>query len=87
MSLETQEAEFPYSVRIETARGPFTDVPVVFLTRKQVEHFLQTDFNQLVQEAGVNGVRLYVERAITADYEEVLLDIAACLQAAKLKVA
>jgi hypothetical protein len=87
MSLETQEAEFPYSVRIETARGQSADLPIVFLTRKQVEHFLQTDFNRLVQEAGVKGVRLRVERAITADYEQVLRDIAACLRTAKPKAA
>jgi hypothetical protein len=87
MSLETPETEFPYSVRIETAGGQSADLPIVFLTRKQVEHFLQTDFNRLVQEAGLKGVRLRVERALTADYEQVLRDIAVCLRTAKPKAA
>jgi hypothetical protein len=31
------------------------------------------------QEAGVKGARIHVERAVAADYEQVLREIAACL--------
>jgi hypothetical protein len=87
MSLETQQAELPYSVSIETSTGQSADVPVVFLTAKQVEQFLQSDFNRLAQEAGVKGACIHVKRAITADYEKVLGDVAACLLRAKGKTA
>jgi hypothetical protein len=86
VSLETQQAELPYFVRIETSTGQ-SDVPVVFLTTKQVENFLQSDFNRLVQVAGVSGARIHVERAMTADYEKVLGEVAACLRTAKAKAA
>jgi hypothetical protein len=54
--------------------------PCAFLTPKQVEDFLQSDFKRLVQEAGITGARIYVERAITADYAKVLGEVAACLR-------
>lgn len=87
MSQETQAPEFPYFVKIETSAGQSTTVPVAFLTRKQVEQFLQSDFKRLVQEAGVEGARIYVERAATADYEKVLGDIAICLRSGRTKAA
>ncbi len=80
MSPETPQAEYPYFVKIETSTGRSANVPVAFLTPKQVEYFLQFDFKRLVQEAGVKGARIYVERAITADYNKVLDEIAACLR-------
>ena len=87
MTRETQQSEFPYSVKIETATGKSTTVPIVFLTPKQLEDFLQTAFNRLAQEAGVKGARIHVERAIAADYEQVLREVSACLQSAKKRAA
>ncbi len=86
MSAQTQP-ELPYFVKIETSTGHTTTVPIAFLTPKQVEDFLQVDFKRLVQEAGVKGARIHVERATTADYEKVLADFAACLQSARAKAA
>lgn len=87
MTVDAQQAEYPYSVKIETSTGQATDVPIAFLTRQQVESFLQFDFKRLVEEAGIKGARIHVERAMTADYEKVLGDIAACLRTAPVKVA
>ncbi len=87
MTGETPEIEYPYLVRVETRTGQSANVPVAFLTRKEVEKFLQFDFNRLVQEAGVKGARIHVERATTADYEKVLQEIGACLRSAAHKAA
>ncbi len=87
MAAEAQQVEYPYTVKIETATGPSANVPVVFLTPQQVENFIQFDFNRLVQEAGIKGARIVVERAVTADYDEVLRDVATCLRSARGKVA
>ncbi len=86
MAAEAQ-VEYPYTVKIETATGQSANVPVVFLTPQQVENFIQFDFNRLVQEAGIKGARIHVERAVTADYNEVLRDVATCLRSARGKVA
>ena len=87
MSSETQQSEYPYSVKIETPTGQSTTVPLAFLTPKQLEVFLQTEFNRLAQEAGVKGARIHVERAIAADYEQVLREVTACLSSAKARAA
>ena len=87
MSPETQQPEYPYFVKIETESGQFTTVPIAFMTPKQVQDFLQGDFKRLVQEAGVKGARIYVERATTADYQKVLEDMAVWLRNAKAKAA
>ena len=87
MTPETQQAEYPYSVKIETSTGQSTTVAIAFLTPKQVENFLQFDFKRLAQEAGVKGARIYVERAVTADYEKVLDEVTACLRTAAVKAA
>jgi len=87
MTAETQEAEYPFSVKIEISTGQSANVPIAFLTRQQVENFIQFDFKRLVEEAGVKGARIHVERANTADYDKVLGEIAACLQTASTKVA
>ena len=87
MTPETQPAEFPYFVKIETSNGQTTTVPIAFLTSKQVQDFLQGDFKRLVNEAGVQGARIYVERAVTADYNKVLKDLFACLKAGSVKAA
>jgi hypothetical protein len=75
---ETQQPEYPYFVKIETADRSQT-VPIAFLTPKQIQHFFQHDFKRLVEEAGAAGARVLVERATTADYEAVLREVAACL--------
>ena len=87
MTPETQQSESPYSVKIETATGGSTTVPIVVLTPKQLEDFLQIEFKKLAQEAGVKGARVHVERAIAPDYEQVIRDVAACLRSAKTSVA
>lgn len=87
MSSETHQSEYPYSVKIETPTGQSTTVPLVFLTPKQLEAFLQIEFKRLAQEAGVRGARIHVERATAADYEEVIHEVTACLRAKKASVA
>ena len=87
MTRETQQSELPYSVKIETPTGRSTTVPVAFLTPKQLEEFLQTEFKRLAQEAGVKGARLHVERAVAANYEQVIREVAACLRSSKANVA
>ncbi len=87
MSPEVPQAEYPYYVKIETSTGQSATVPIAFMTPKQVENFIRFDFKRLVQEAGVKGARIHVERATTADYEKVLSDIAACLRNANVQAA
>ena len=87
MTPETQQSESPYSVKIETATGRSTTVPIAVLTPKQLEVFLQSEFKRLAQEAGVKGARIHVERATAADYEQVLSEVTACLSSAKGRVA
>jgi hypothetical protein len=87
MTPETQQSESPYSVKIETATGKSSTVPIVILTPKQLEDFLQIEFKKLAQEAGVKGARIHVERAVAADYEQVIREVAACLRSAKTSVA
>jgi hypothetical protein len=87
MTPETQPSESPYSVKIETATGKSSTVPIVILTPKQLEDFLQIEFKKLAQEAGVKGARIHVERAVAADYEQVVREVAACLRSAKASVA
>ena len=87
MSPETQQSETPYSVKIETATGRSTTVPIAILTPQQLEDFLQTDFKKIAQEAGVQGGRVHVERAVAADYQQVLREVATCLRSAKASVA
>jgi hypothetical protein len=87
MPPETQPSESPYSVKIETATGKSTTVPIVILTPKQLEDFLQVEFKKLAQEAGVKGARIHVERAVAADYEQVIREVSACLRSTKASVA
>jgi len=87
MSPESQPSESPYCVKIETATGQSSTVPIAVLTPKQLEVFLQTEFKRLAQEAGVKGARIQVERAIAADYEQVLREVEACLLSAKKRIA
>ena len=84
---ETQQFESPYCVKIETGSGQTSTIPIAVLTPKQLEVFLQTEFKRLAQEAGAKGVRVHVERAIAADYEQVLREVSACLLSAKKRVA
>jgi hypothetical protein len=87
MTPETQQSESPYAVKIETATGRSTTIPIAVLTSKQLEDFLQSEFKRLAQEAGVKGARLHIERAVAADYEQVIREVAACLRSAKASVA
>jgi hypothetical protein len=80
MSSEVQKSESPYSVKIETATGKSATIPIVVLTPKQLEDFLQTEFKRMAEEAGVKGSRIHVERAIAADYEQVIREVATCLR-------
>lgn len=82
MAQDTQAAELPFFVKIETANGKTTTVPIAFMTRQQVETFLQTDFKRLVNEAGIKGARIFIERAQTADYQKVLQEVGESLRAA-----
>jgi len=87
MTPETQQSESPYCVKIETATGRSTTVPIAVLTPKQLEDLLQIEFKRLAQEAGAQGARVHVERAVAADYEQVIREVAACLRSAKASVA
>ena len=87
MTPETQQSESPYCVKIETATGRSTTVPIAVLTPKQLEDLLQLEFQRLAQEAGAQGARVHVERAVAADYEQVIREVAACLRSAKASVA
>jgi len=84
LSPEAQKIEFPFTLKIETATGNVT-VPIAFLTREQVAEFLQHDFKRLTQEAGAKGARVHIEQAITADYANVLQEVAAYLRRSALK--
>jgi hypothetical protein len=87
MTPEIQQSESPYCVKIETATGQSTTVPIAFLTSTQLEVFLQTEFKRLAQEAGVTGARIHVERATAADYEQVLREVSVCLRSATKRIA
>ena len=87
MNPENQQSESPYCVKIETGTGQSSTVPIAVLTPKQLEVFLQTEFKRLAQEAGVKGARIHVERAIAADYEQVLREVSECLLSAKKRAA
>jgi hypothetical protein len=87
MAPEMTQPESPYCLKIETATGQSSTVPIAFLTSKQLEVFLQTEFKKLAQEAGVKGARIHVERAIAADYEQVVREVSACLHSAKKRAA
>ena len=87
MNPETQPSESPYCVKIETETGQSATVPIAVLTPNQLEVFLQSEFKRLAQEAGVKGVRIHVERAIAADYEQVLREVTACLSSVKARAA
>ncbi len=85
--IQQQQPEYPYLVKIETATGQTATVPIAFLTPEQVTNFFQHDFRKLVEEAGVKGARILVERATTADYEKVLREVAQYLRGATMRVA
>jgi hypothetical protein len=87
MPQETQQFESPYSVKIETATGKPTTIPIAVLTPKQLQDLLQIEFKRLAQESGVKGVRVHVERAVAADYEQVIREVAAGLRSAKASAA
>lgn len=57
------------------------------LTPKQLEVFLQIEFKRLAQEAGVKGARIDAERAVAADYDQVIREVATCLRSTEASVA
>jgi hypothetical protein len=87
MTSETQQSESTYSIKIETAIGRSTTIPIAVLTPEQLKDFLQIDFKRVAQEAGAKGARVHVERAVAADYEQVIHEVAACLRSAKTSAA
>ncbi len=87
MSSEAQKIEYPFTLKIETSTGPAITVPIAFLTREQVAKLLQSDFKRLAEEAGIKGSRVHVEQAVTANYDNVLLEVATCLRGAALRKA
>jgi hypothetical protein len=87
MTPETQQFESPYCLRIETQSGKSSTIPFAVLTPKQLEAILQSEFNRLAEETGVEGARIHVERATAADYEQVLREVAACLSSVKARAA
>ncbi len=86
MSFEPKNVEYPYTLKIETSTGQSVTVPIAFLTREQVANFLQSDFKRISNDAGVKGTRVHVEQAATANYDNVLQEVTACLRRASLKV-
>ena len=87
MSSEAQKIEFPFTLKVETTTGQSITVPIAFLTREQVGKLLQSDFKRLAEEAGVQGSRVHVEQAVTANYDSVLQEVSAHLRRAALKKA
>jgi len=87
MTPEAQQSECPYSVKIETTAGRSTTIPFALLTPKQLEDFLQIEFKRLSQEAGTKGARVHVERAVAADYEQVIREVGASLRSGKASAA
>ena len=87
LTLETEQFESPYCVKIETANGHSATIQIAVLTPKQLEAFLQTEFKRLAQEAGVKGAVIHVERAVAADYDQVLREVSACLSSATKRAA
>jgi len=87
MTPEAQQSECPYAVKIETTAGRSTTIPFALLTPKQLEDFLQIEFKRLSQEAGTKGARVHVERAVAADYEQVIREVGASLRSGKASAA
>ncbi|HET9697831.1 MAG TPA: hypothetical protein VFP40_13250 [Terriglobales bacterium] len=87
MSSEAQKVEYPFTLKIETSTGQSVTVPIAFMTREQIGKLLQTDFKRIAEEAGVKGSRVYVEQAVTANYDNVLQEVETYLRRAALKTA
>ena len=86
MMPEAKHVEYPFTVTVETENGESV-VPVASLTREQVAQLLQHDFKRLAQEAGVNGARVHIQPAPTANYEDVLEGVAAGLRGSTMRKA
>ena len=85
MSPEAQKIEYPFTLNIEISTGQSITVPIAFLTRDEVAKFLQADFKRIAQEAGIKGARVHVEQAASANYENVLQEVAGYLRRAAMK--
>lgn len=87
MMPEAKQIEYPFTVTIETSAGESVAVPVASLTREQVANFLQFDFQRLAHEAGVSGARVHLQLAPTANYGDVLEEVASHLRCGQRKAA
>jgi len=87
MSSEVQNVEYPFTLKIETSTGQSVTVPIAFLTREQVAKFLQSDFKRITEEAGAKGIRVHVEQAATANYDNVIEEVTAYLRRTSMKKA
>ncbi len=86
MAPKTRQFLQPYSVKIETATGKSTTLPVTLLTPKQAEE-VQVEFKRLAQDASIKGARINVQRVTADDYEKVIHEAKACLRNAMAKAA
>ena len=86
MTPKKRQPVHPYSVKIETATGKPTRVPMTLLTPKQAEE-VQTEFKKMAHNAGVKGARIEVQRVAADDYGKVVREAKTVLRQAAGKVA
>ncbi len=77
----TRRTPHSYSVKIETATGKSTTLPLTLLTPKQAEE-VRVEFKRLAHEAGVKGARIDVQRVTPDDYGKIIHEAKACLRTA-----
>jgi len=86
MAPKTRQLLQPYSVKIETATGKSTTLPLTLLRPKQAEE-VQVEFKRLAHDANIKGARINVQRVTADDYEKVIQEAKACLRNAMSKAA
>ena len=86
MAPKTRQLLQPYSVKIETATGKSTTLPLTLLTPKQAEE-VQVEFKRLAHDASIKGAHINVQRVTADDYEKVIQEAKACLRNAMAKAA
>lgn len=84
--MTSRQLPHPYSVKIETATGRCTNVPITLLTPRQAAE-VRVEFKRLAQDAGVKGARIAVRRITADDYGKVIREAKACLRDAMPKAA
>jgi len=85
MSSEAQKIEYPFTLKIETSTGQSVTVPIAFLTQEQISKLLQSDFKRIAEEAGIKGSKVHIEQAVTANYDNVLQEVATHLKRAAIR--